>query len=175
VRLRKLQPDDDRSAFGCGDADYDDYLHKYAGQNQFRHRVGVTIVAVEDERIVGYATVSPGHVEADELTDSDRARLPRYPLPVIRLGRLAVDARMQGLGLGTRLIYEVLDLAERMRDELGCVAVVADVLRSRIAFYEEIGFRPLKVATGRSPVAGTIPMYLAVRKVGKARPSDVGQ
>lgn len=156
--------------FRCGDADYDDFLRKYAGQNMFRHRVGTTIVAVEDERVLGYATISPGHVEVDELSDSDIGRLPRYPVPVLRLARLAVDERVRGLGLGSLLVREVFAVAVRMRDELGCVAVVADVLEARVEFYEALGFKPMRTLRGRTRVAGTISMYLASRRVERSRP-----
>jgi predicted N-acetyltransferase YhbS len=169
VRIRSLQPNDDRTTFRCGDADYDDFLSKYAGQNMFKHRVGSTIVAVEDERVLGYATISPGHVEIDELSDSDVGRLPRYPVPVLRLARLAVDERVRGLGLGGLLVREVLATAVRMRDELGCVAVVADVLESRVEFYEALGFKRMRILRGRPRVAGTVSMYLALRRVERSR------
>ena len=164
MRIRRLQPADDRSAFRCGDADYDDFIRKYAGQYQFRHHIGVTIVVVEDERVIGYATIVPGHVEIDELTEEERRRLPRHPIPVLRLARLAVDERYQGIGLGTRLVREVFLLALRMRDDFGCVAVVVDALESRAAFYEALGFRSLAPLQGRGRVAGTVAMFISVRR-----------
>ena len=67
---------DDRSQFRSGDPDLDRFFHKFAGQNQFRHHVGVTYVAVEDRRVLGFATVAPGHVEIDGLPVA--ARLLRF-------------------------------------------------------------------------------------------------
>lgn len=165
MRTRRLQPADDRSAFSCGDPDYDDFIRKYAGQHQFRHHIGVTIVAVEDERVVAYATVVPGHVETEELTDAERRRLPRHPVPVLRLARLAVDERFQGIGLGRRLVREVFLLALSMRDGFGCAAVVVDALESRASFYEALGFEPLVPLEGRSRVAGTTAMFLPLRRI----------
>jgi hypothetical protein len=52
VIVRLLQPADDRSGFSCGDSDYDDYIRKYAGQDDFRHQIGRTLVVVDDERVV---------------------------------------------------------------------------------------------------------------------------
>jgi len=168
VRIRRLQPDDDRSSFSCGDPDYDDFIRKYAGQYQFRHHVGVTIVAVEDERVVGYATVVPAQVEIDRLTGDERHRLPRHPVPALRFARLAVDERFQGMGLGSRLVRESFLLALRMRDEFGCAAVIVDALESRVPFYEALGFRPLAPIEGRSRVAGTRAMYVPMRLVAAA-------
>src|SRR3989304_9179438 len=89
MQIRALRETDDRSRFRSGEPDLDRFFHKFAGQNQFRHYVGVTYVAVEDRRILGFATLAPGHVEIEGLPAPARKKLPRYPLPVLRLARLA--------------------------------------------------------------------------------------
>jgi GNAT superfamily N-acetyltransferase len=114
MEIRALRPSDDRSAFASGDPDLDRFLLRFAGQNQFRHHLGVTYVATEEDRILGVATVAPGHVEIDELPASRRRKLPRYPLPVLRLARLAVDGSAQGQGVGSALLRFVLRLALRL-------------------------------------------------------------
>jgi GNAT superfamily N-acetyltransferase len=169
VEVRWLRPEDDRSGFSCGDAEFDAFLQKYAGQDQFKHRIGRTLVAVDDGRLIAYATVVPGHVDADELDDKARAGLPAYPIPVLRLARLAVDVRAQRKGLGTLLTAEAIDVAMRLREDLGCVALVADVLVERRGFYERLGFVPLKVVRGRAPVPGTVAMSLPLRRVEEVR------
>jgi len=168
VIVRFLQPADDRSSFSCGDPDYDDFLRKYAGQNQFEHRVGKTIVVVEDERVVGYATFAVGEVAGGELPESLARRLPRYPCPVVRLARLAVDSQFQKVGLGTLLVREVLSVGLRVRDELGCVAVVVDALTSREGFYADLGFVRMRILRGRPRVAGTVPMVVALSSIEEA-------
>ncbi len=67
MEIRALRADDDRTAFRSGVADLDRYLHQFAGQNQFRHHLGVTYVAVEDRAILGFATVAAAHIEIDDL------------------------------------------------------------------------------------------------------------
>jgi GNAT superfamily N-acetyltransferase len=114
MEIRALRESDDRTAFRSGDADLDRFLHKYAGQNQFRHHIGTTYVALEDDRIVGYATVAPGHFEVEDLPLLRRTKFPRYPLPILRLARLAVDQSMSGWGLGKRLLRFVLHLSLRI-------------------------------------------------------------
>jgi len=165
VIIRFLQPSDDRSAFSCGDSDYDDFLRKHAGQNHFRHHIGKTLVVVDDERVVGYATFALGELAIDELPEPVAAGLPRYPVPVLRLARLAVDARYQGVGLGRMLVGHLLLLALRVRDEFGCVAVVVDALKTRRSFYEELGFEECDAAIGRPRVAGTVLMVLPLKDV----------
>jgi len=79
VRIRPLQRSDDRSGFRSGNIDLDRYFQRYAGQNQFRHHLGTTYVAVTAERICGFATVNPGELTTDSIPRSLRARLPAYP------------------------------------------------------------------------------------------------
>ena len=74
MEIRALRESDDRSQFQFRDPDFDRFFHKFAGQNQFRNYVGVTYVAVEDRRILGFATIAPGHVEIEDLPPSLRAR-----------------------------------------------------------------------------------------------------
>src|SRR5712691_4564774 len=124
MEIRALRESDDRSLFRSGDPDLDRFLQKYAGQNQFRHHIGTTYVAAEEGRILGYATVAPGHIEVEDLPASSRKRLPRYPLSILRLGRLAVDASVQGQGLGKQLLSFLLNLATRLADDFGCVGVL---------------------------------------------------
>jgi hypothetical protein len=93
MEIRPLRETDDRAAFRSGDADLDRFFSKYAGQNQFRHHIGSTYVAMDGERIVGYATVAAGQVEGDVVTAALRRKLPRYPLPVLRLARPSVDTQ----------------------------------------------------------------------------------
>src|SRR3972149_10911337 len=99
MEIRALREADEPSAFRSGDPDLDRFFHRFAAQNQFRHYVGVTYAAVHDGRILGVATVAPGHVEIEGLPAAQRGKLPRYPLPMLRLARLAVDRPAQGQGL----------------------------------------------------------------------------
>src|SRR5258708_20115420 len=96
---RALREDGDRSEFRSGDADLDRFFHRFAGQNQFKHYVGVTYVAVEESSIVSFVTIAAGQVEIEDLPVSVRKKLPRYPLPVLRVPRLAVPDSPRAHGL----------------------------------------------------------------------------
>jgi GNAT superfamily N-acetyltransferase len=151
MEIRPLREFDDRSGFGSGEPDLDRFLHKYAGQNQFRRHIGVTFVAVEGDRIAGYATVAPGHIEIEQLSAALRKRLPRYPLPILRLARMAVDHSFRGRGVGRQLLRFVLDLAVRLAGDFGCLGVVVDAKPGAVSFYEQFGFTPLELTEGQSP------------------------
>src|SRR5659263_302895 len=106
---RPLERSDIRDDFDCGDPSFNDFLRRYAGQNQFKNYVGVTYVVVGDRHAVrAYATVSASSLDLSGLPGDDRRGLPDYPLPVLRLARLAVDLRHQGLGLGRALVRDMM-------------------------------------------------------------------
>ena len=169
MQIRALREADERSRFRSGDPDLDRFLQKFAGQNQFRHYVGVTYVAVEESGVLGFATVAPGHLEIEGLPFAERKKLPRYPLPVLRLARLAVDRSVQGQGLGGRLLRFVLHLAGRMADDFGCVGVLLDAKPDAIEFYAKYGFEPVEAVLGRSEGRPQpIPMFLAMRAIKSA-------
>ena len=150
MEIRALRTSDDRSAFQSGDEALDRFLRRYAGQNQFRHYLGVTYVAVEDDRILGFATVAARHVDMEDLPERVRKRLPRYPMPALGLARLAVDQSAPSMGVGRRLLRFVLELASKMADELGCGAVVVDAKPGAVDFYAKYGFAPFEPLEGQS-------------------------
>lgn len=168
--IRALQPDDDRDQFRCGDVDLDRFFAKYAGQNQFRHHIGVTYVAEDDAgRIVGYATVSPASMEIDGLPAALKKKLPTYPMPVLRLARLAVDQSAQRQGVGSALLRYVLQLALRMAEGYGCIGVVVDAKPSAIAFYQPYGFTRIDLVEGQSPARPEpTAMFLPLREIETA-------
>lgn len=146
LRFELLDPaGHDRAAFGCGEPSLDEFLARYAGQN---HRLGLatTHVLVDDEqpsKILGYSSVAMAEVRLESLQPEDQGRLPRYPLPALRLARLAVDTTAQRQGHGEALLGFVIDRARTLRaTEVGVCLVVVDALHARAAaFYENYGFR----------------------------------
>ena len=169
MEIRALRPNDDRSAFQSGDDALDRFLRKYAGQNQFRHHLGVTYVAVEENRVLGFATVAPGQLDVEELPAAARKRMPRYPLPILRLARLAVDRPAQAKGLGRQLLRFVCRLAEKMADEYGCAGIVTDAKPDAVDFYVRHGFVPYDSLEGRSEARPRpTMMFLAMRAIKAA-------
>jgi GNAT superfamily N-acetyltransferase len=165
VTVRPLRPEDDRSGFSSGDRDLDRFFYVYAGQNQFRHHIGTTYVAVQDARIVGFATIAASHIEIEDLPAARRRRLPRYPLPVLRLARLATDESVREKGIGAVLLRAVFEIAWRMADEMGCVGIVVDAKPAAVGFYERYGFFRLRVTAGSAPGRASIPMFLELAAV----------
>ncbi len=169
VELRPLSRDDDRNDFSCGQADLDRFFEHYAAQNQFKLHLAVTYVALIEGKIVGFATVAGSSIERASLPGARlRKRLPRYPLPVLRLARLGVDLRAQGLGIGRALLRHVLGLAVEQRDRLGCMGVVVDAKPEAIRFYASLGFEPLEDVREGLLVSEPTPMFLGIEMIAAA-------
>jgi predicted N-acetyltransferase YhbS len=170
ITVRKLRSSDDRNAFESGDPDLDRFFRRFAGQNQFKHYIGTTYVADDGQRIVGFVTVSAAQIEIRDLPAATQGRLPRYPLPVLRLARLAVDNSAQGRGVGLTLLKSVFVLARTMASDLGCIGVVVDAKPQAIAFYQRYGFATLSVVQGQlGDRPEPTPMFLEVAAIPRTR------
>ncbi|MEX2171853.1 MAG: GNAT family N-acetyltransferase [Pirellulales bacterium] len=144
-KIERLDKRHDRKSFNCGDALLNDYLKKFAGQNErvsvSRHYVAVP---ADSNSILGYYSLSAGSVHWGYLPDEQRMRLPKYPVPVAHLGRLAVDKSTQGQGLGEFLLLDALARVARLTNEIGIQAVeVVAASENARQFYEKYGFLSL--------------------------------
>lgn len=170
MEIRALRPSDDRSAFRSGDATLDRFFLQYAGQNQFRHHLGVTYVAVEAGRILGFVTVAPRHIEIEDLPERARKKLPRYPVPVLGVARLAVDESAQSMGIGGQLLRFALELAVRTAEEIGCAGVVVDAKPTAVEYYAKYGFAPFDLLEGHSSARPMpTPMWLPIQAILSAK------
>ncbi|MBN1347224.1 MAG: GNAT family N-acetyltransferase [Phycisphaerae bacterium] len=144
--IEKLHKRHDRAASSCGLAELDDYLQRFASQNE---KTGISqhFVAVEfagESEVLGYYAVSAGSVAWDQVPDDLKKRLSRYPIPVAHIGRLAVKQSMQGRGLGEDLLIDALVRILGAADEIGIHAVeVVAINDSARRFYLKYGFTPL--------------------------------
>lgn len=168
LRIRRLEPSDDRSTFRSGNVELDRFFQRFAGQNQFRHHIGTTYVATRRAEILGYATVSAAHLEVGELPEADRRRLPAYPLPVLRLARLAVSESAQGMGVGRLLLRAVFTLAHQMSEDVGCAGVLVDAKAEAVGYYRALGFVALELSRGGlGDRPEPTPMWISLKGIPK--------
>lgn len=110
-----------------------------------RRRVTACFVAVDNTtgRVAGYYTLSAGSVALSDLPDTVVKKLPRYPnVPVVRIGRLALDVSYQGLKLGGALLFDTLQRS--INAEIAAFAAVVDANDDHaVRFYERYGFATL--------------------------------
>ncbi|HET6629995.1 MAG TPA: GNAT family N-acetyltransferase [Woeseiaceae bacterium] len=135
----------DRAAFDCGLPALNDYLRQRASRHQ-RDGIATTHVLCDDgmpSRILGYYTLSAAQLLLTDLQESDRQRLPRYPVPAARLARLAIARKEQGCGLGAALLQDAVKRCLALRDELGIRLLAVNAKDDQVAgFYRAFGFRP---------------------------------
>ena len=137
-----LTKDHDRNSFDCGVPALNDYLKKFALQNQKKHAAR-TYVATCVNRIVGYYTLAYGSVSLEETPQIVKSGLPRHPIPVILLARLAVDSTEQGSGLGAALLKDALLRTIQAAEIAGLRAMLVHAKDdSAKRFYEKFGFEP---------------------------------
>ena len=145
--IEKLSKGHDRKSFNCGVSELDAYLQRFARQKE---AAGISqhFVALDapGSRVVrGYYALSAGTVAFDHVPRDLRKRLPRYPIPVAHLGRLAVDRSAAGQRLGEFLLMNALARTLRAADQIGIHAVeVVAINESARSFYRKYGFHPLK-------------------------------
>ena len=145
-RVEPLQRDHDRARFDCGEPALNEYLARYARQNQESGvaRTFVSVYAIEPERILGYYSLSVGAIDRANLSPFEARRFPNFPLPIARLARLAVDRSQQGKGLGEDLLLDALARCLRVAEDVGITAVVIDAKHERAkAFYSRYEFDAL--------------------------------
>lgn len=150
IRIRRLERGDDRTALRCGDAWLDEFLRRYAAQNQFRHHLGVTYVAVDEPTriVVGYVTLSAASLAVEAPPPGQASSSAYSEVPAVRIARLAVDERVQGSGLGSELLRYALELARAQAESVGCVGVVVDAKPGAVGFYARYEFVPCRVLHG---------------------------
>lgn len=131
--------------FDCGITALNDYLIKFATQHR-RRGISQTYVLADSllpTVVLGYYTLSPAQIDVDEISHKDRKRLPRYPIPCIRMGRLACRKDQQGKGIGRLLIGCAVGRCLIAREEVASFALIVDAKDDTAkAFYQHYGFVP---------------------------------
>jgi GNAT superfamily N-acetyltransferase len=132
----------DRSTFDCGTEALNRYLRTQASQD-VKRMVANCFLAIDPatKKIAGYYTLAATSVAANALPAELVQRLPRYPLlPAALIGRLAIDQRFRGKGLGGALLA---DAALRvLNGDVKAFALIVDAKdEPAVAFYEHHGFQ----------------------------------
>ena len=140
VSIELLAAHHQRAGFDCGEPALNEFLQRQAGQLG-RKGFGKTYVALAAGGLVvaGFVTLSAGQVQTQCLPA--HLKLPRYPVPILRIGRLAVDSRAQGQGTGRQLMAFALQLALDFSKSVGLYAVMMDAKDDKArAYYQAMGF-----------------------------------
>jgi ribosomal protein S18 acetylase RimI-like enzyme len=133
-----------RDNFECDEPTLERYLREKAAQHQ-RDGIATSHVLVDDADaacILGYCSLAAAQMNLVELQLADGKRLPGYPVPAVRIGRLAVSRDEQGRGYGGLLLGHATNCSMQLRAQLGVRVLLVDALNEKAAaFYRQYGFR----------------------------------
>lgn len=140
--IAKLAVEHDPSGFDCGHKALNTFIRLHALSGQ-RANISQTYVAVVGPTIVGYHTLVVGDVVYDDAPERLAKGLPRHPIPVMLLARLAVDHTWQGKGLGVALVADAMRRTLQVADIAGVRALLVHAKdEGAKSFYAHLGFEP---------------------------------
>ncbi|HEY2709710.1 MAG TPA: GNAT family N-acetyltransferase [Caulobacteraceae bacterium] len=135
-----IRPDHDVGQFDSGVAVLDDWLRRRALPNEAAG-ASRTFVACTETRVAGYYSLAAGSVMHGVATSRTRRNMPD-PIPVVLLGRLAIDRSWQGRGLGAKLLRDCVLRVIGAAGAIGVRALLVHAISEEAkAFYERFGFR----------------------------------
>ena len=138
-----LTPEHDIAEFCCQDPGLNEWLKKKALKN---HSTGISRVYVvcagNTNRVIAYYCLSSGSVHRNTVPGTFRRNAPES-VPVIVLGRLAVDVSWVGKGLGAALLKDAIYRTQNIAVQVGVRALLVHALNDEVRdFYTRFGFEP---------------------------------
>lgn len=134
-----LAPDHQLDGFSCGQATLDGWIKTRARKNE-RGGASRTYVVCEGKVVVGYYALAVGSVMAAEAPGKIKRNMPD-PIPVMVLGRLAMDQAWQGQGIGSALLRDAICRTLQAAEIGGIRALMVHAIDDAAArFYEHHGF-----------------------------------
>ena len=127
--------------FECGEPSLDEWLKRRAMSNQQNGASRTFVVVDEENRVRGFYAMAAGAVSHLQATSSVRRNMPD-PIPVMVLGRLAVDCRAQGIKVGASLLQDAVKRAIAVSQNTVVRALLVHALHEQAKqFYEHYGFQ----------------------------------
>lgn len=156
--IELLDKKHNRKDFDCGKKLLNNYLKVQAGQD-IKRKLSACFVLVDKETdcIQGYYTLSNNSIPLSCFPEPIKRKLPQSyeSIPTTLLGRLAIDRKFKGKGLGKILIIDALRRSYEISKEIGSFAVVVDPIdREAELFYERYDFIKLP---------GSEKMFIAIK------------
>jgi len=128
--------------FTCGQPELDRFLIRHALQAQ-QANSSQTYVALSDNEVVGFYTIVAGEVAHAKAPERIVKGMPRHPIPLLVLARLAVHSKTQGRGIGAGLLLDALGRTLQVADMIGVRALAVHAKDDQaVAFYRHFGFTP---------------------------------
>ncbi len=128
------------TSFDCGDTTLNDWLQRRAIKNE-NSGASRTFVACEDNTVIGYYSLAVGAIAREETSGKVRRNMPD-PIPVMVLGRLAVDVNWQGKHIGIGMLKDAIQRTLIVAEQAGIRALLVHALSDKAgSFYQRWGFQ----------------------------------
>src|SRR5713101_2409449 len=118
----------DLSSFDCGTASLNEWLQRFAWQNQQADAAKVYVAHRRDDVVVGYHSLTASSVRRDDAPARVAKGLANHPIGVALLGRLAVDRGQKGKGLGRALLLDALMRTAQAAETIGIRALLVHAI-----------------------------------------------
>jgi GNAT superfamily N-acetyltransferase len=142
LHIEKLNRSHVVEPFTCGQPELDRFLVRHALHAQ-QANSSQTYVAISGSEIVGFYTIVAGEIHHADAPERVVKGMPRHPIPLLVLARLAVHIKAQGHGIGSGLLLDALGRTLQVADVIGVRALAVHAKDDRaIAFYQHFGFTP---------------------------------
>lgn len=112
----------------------------------------------ENKEFVGYYAISMSYIEAPSLYDEKR--VATFPHPAVKIGRLLINKRHQGKGIGRAAIKHIIMIAQKLNEFVACRFIILDAKPHAVGFYEKVGF---VVAGNARKRKDTVPMLFDLK------------
>lgn len=141
MQIVPLDDKHDRNGFDCGNAALNAFLKTMARQASSKD-LSRTFVLVDEEAILGFFSLASCQVDIlDVPLEKQKKYPPQHGLPAVRLARLAISVKVQGGGLGTALLAEVVHRTALIAESVGIIGLFVDAKDNAARrFYERFGF-----------------------------------
>jgi GNAT superfamily N-acetyltransferase len=143
LRIEKLARIHVVEHFTCGQPELDRFFVRHALQAQQINSSQTYVALADDNEVVGYHTLVAGEVQHADVPERVAKGMPRHPIPLLVLARLAVHTKMQGRGVGAGLLLDALGRTLQVADIAGVRALAVHAKDEKAtAFYRHFGFTP---------------------------------
>ena len=113
---------------------------EYSSLHACRSTLEDPTVVCENRRVIGYYTLAPGAITVASAPGRFRRNMPD-PIPVVLLGRLAVDRGWSGRGFGRALFRDAARRVANAADAIGIRGIVVHAISAEAKnFYLALGF-----------------------------------
>lgn len=161
--VRKTRSSCKKIDFNSGYSSLDDYLKKYAF---FNHQNGIARVFVccfqgDNKMIYGYYSSTMHSIPTELLLSEENRRGFPKEIPVMLIGRLAVDQSSQGKGIGKILLRHGFNCAVEISEKIGIKGIFVDAIDEKAkSYYLQFGFIPFHYHSNK--------LFLPIETIKKA-------